>query len=115
MAAGVSGYAALCARVRVKYSRLLGASEMGSLAETADLGALIEALKHTQYGPVLEGLRERESVLPAIITALRRRLDAEARSVIQAAPGNSRRVLAQLHRRHEVNNLKAVLRGLADR
>ena len=33
--------------------------------------------------------------------------------MIRATPGDARRVVAKLHRRHEVNNIKAVLRGIA--
>lgn len=113
MTGGVAGYAAISARVRVKYSRLLGASEMRLLAEAADLGSLLDGLKRTAYGPVIESLKQRDSTLPSVIAALRSYLAAEARSVIRAAPGPSRPVLVQLHRRHEVNNLKAVLRGIA--
>lgn len=113
MGAGVSAYAALSARVRVKYSRLLSASEIRSLAEAADLGSLVEGLKRTQYGPEIANLRDRESTPAAIIRALRSTAAAEARSVLQAAPGKSRPLLSQLFRRHEVNNLKAVLRGIA--
>ena len=113
MAGGVSGYAALCARVRVKYSRLLSPSEIRILGEAADFAALIEGLKRTAYGPVLETLRDQESTPTTVTAALRSHLSAEARSVIQQAPGTARRVLAQLHRRHELNNLKAILRGIA--
>jgi vacuolar-type H+-ATPase subunit C/Vma6 len=83
------------------------------LGEAADLGVLIEGLKRTHYGPALENLRERESRLSSIVAALRSHLSAEARSVIRQAPGTARRVLEQLHRRHELNNLKAVLRGIS--
>ncbi len=113
MAGGISNYASICARVRVKYSLLLDAKGMRTLEDAPELAALVEALKHTQYADELEQLREREPTVPAIVAALRRRLASEARSVIQGTPGAARRVLIQLHRRHELDNLKAILRGVA--
>lgn len=113
MAGGVAGYGALSARVRVKYSNLLSGQALHALGETEDFPSLIDALKRTTYGPDLDAEREQEHRLQDVIRGLRRRQAAEARSVIQAAPGSSRRLLLQLFRRHEVNNLKAVLRAIA--
>ena len=64
MAAGVSGYGAVSARVRVKYSSLLSARELHALGETDDLTALVDALKHSNYGPDIEAHRERELSAP---------------------------------------------------
>jgi vacuolar-type H+-ATPase subunit C/Vma6 len=97
----------------VKYSQLLAGSDINRLATASDLGSLIEGLKQTAYGPEVEQLRERVPESAAVIGALRRRQAIEAQSCIQAAPGAARRVLIQLHRRHEVNNLKALLRAIA--
>jgi len=113
MSGGVSSYAALCARVRVKYARLLSAADIRLLGEAADLDALVETLKRTPYGAAIEELRDLQNMPSALSMVFRSHQAAEARSVIQAAPGTARRVLRQLDRRHEVNNLKAVLRGIA--
>lgn len=113
MAGGVSGYGAVSARVRVKYSNLLSEGELHALAEADDLTALVDALKRTAYGPEIEAQRERELTAADVMRSIRRRQASEARSVIQAVPGSSRRVLVQLFRRHEVNNLKAILRAVA--
>ena len=113
MGGGVSAYAAISARVRVKYSQLLTESELGSLGATADVASLTDGLRHTPYVSAIHSLTDHQYRVPAVIGALKRRQAEESWSVIQAAPGNSRRVLLQLHCRHEVNNLKAVLRGIA--
>jgi vacuolar-type H+-ATPase subunit C/Vma6 len=97
----------------VKYSNLLDEGELHALGETVDLTALIDALKRSNYGPDIEAQRERTLSAGEVIRILRLRQASEAHSVIQATPGASRRVLVQLFRRHEVNNLKAVLRAIA--
>jgi len=97
----------------VKYSNLLGEGELHTLGEAEDFAALVDALKRTHYGPEMEAHRERELSAAEVIRILRLRQASEARSIIQANPGTSRRVLIQLFRRHEVNNLKAVLRAIA--
>jgi hypothetical protein len=97
----------------VKYSNLLGERELHALGETEDLTALVEGLKRSSYGPDIEAQRERDLSAGEVIRILRQRQAAEAQSLIQATPGASRRVLVQLFRRHEVNNLKAVLRAIA--
>jgi V/A-type H+-transporting ATPase subunit C len=113
MAGGVSGYGAVSARVRVKYSNLLGEGELHALGEAEDFAALVDALKRSTYGPDMEAQRERELSAAEVIRILRMRQASEAHSVIQATPGTSKRVVIQLFRRHEVNNLKAVLRAIA--
>ena len=111
MSGGVTGYAALAARVRVKYSNLLTPSELRLLSDAPNLGAFIEALKKSHYHMAAGVQGDIPSIAEATGT-FRSHQAAEAVSVIRAAPGNARRVLASLHRRHEVNNIKAALRGL---
>ena len=113
MPGGVSAYAAVSARVRVKYSRLAGAPGIRALSDAADLTAFTEILRHTSYGPAIEDLKDRQPGPSMVAQALRGWQAAEARSLISAAPGTGRRILLRLHRRQEVNNLKAVLRGVA--
>ena len=57
---GVSGYAAINARVRVKYSTLLSAQDIARLSEAPDYPALIAQLKGSAYGPYLEKVSEKE-------------------------------------------------------
>ncbi len=112
MAGGVSGYAAINARVRVMYSYLLTAEDLERLSQVPDLPALVAALRQTAYGPYLEALRERELTPQAIIHQIKRRLADAYQSVINVAPFETRSLFVQLYRYYEVNNLKAVLRGI---
>jgi V/A-type H+/Na+-transporting ATPase subunit C len=113
MGGGVGGYAAVCARVRVKYSNLLGPAEMRQLSDAPDLSGFNEALKKTRYQALARGIEAEVPPIADLADSFRRGLGDEAASVIRAMPGAARRVVARLHRRHEVNNIKATLRGIA--
>jgi V/A-type H+-transporting ATPase subunit C len=112
MAGGVSGYAAINARVRVKYSYLLSGEELARLSQAPDLAALVGALKQTAYGPYLENMREKDFTPQAVIYQIKRRLADAYQSVVHVAPPQTHSLLVQLYRYYEVNNLKAVLRGI---
>lgn len=112
MSGGVSGYAAINARVRVMYSYLLSAEDFERLRQAPDLPALVAALRQTAYGPYLENLRENELTPQVIIRQIKRRLADAYESVINAAPPQTHSLFVQLYRYFEVNNLKAVLRGI---
>jgi V/A-type H+/Na+-transporting ATPase subunit C len=112
MAGGVSGYAAINARVRVMYSTLLSPQTFAELSETADLEALIAALKHTEYGPYLEKVKDKNLTPRRAVFQLRSRLADAYGSVSRSAPADARALLMQLYRHFEVDNLKAVLRGI---
>jgi len=112
MAGGVAGYAALNARVRVMFSYLLRAPDLSALSEAADLQSLVSALKRTAYGPYLDAIKEKETSPRAIILALKKRLAESSQSIIRTSPLQAHRILAQLYRYFEVNNLKALLRGV---
>lgn len=113
MAGGLADYAALCARVRIKYSRLLSGAEMQILQEAPNLNSLAGSLQRTAYADTLLLGKDLALTPTRIIQAIRQRLQGEAASVIQGAPMAARRVLRQVHRQHEVANLKALLRGVA--
>lgn len=113
MSGGGTGYAAVSARVRVKYSHLLGPSEMRQLSEAPDLAGFNEALKRTAYQSLAGVVQGESQSIIGLAALFRRDLSNEATSVIRALPGSARRVAAKLHRRHEVNNIKATLRGIA--
>lgn len=113
MAGGVSGYAAVSARVRVKYSKLLGAAELRELLDAPDLAAFGVALKQTRYADVLQTGAADDSSGRVYLDAFRRGFASEARSVIRAMPGNTRSVVDWVLRRHELNNVKATLRAIA--
>lgn len=110
--AGVSGYAAISARVRAMYSDLLGPEDLERLSDTPDLPSLISQLKTTAYGPYLERLKDQAVTPQQLLQAIKGRLADSYESVVQLAPEQSRPLLKYLYRYHEVDNLKAVLRGL---
>lgn len=112
MPGGVSGYAAINARVRVMYSTLLTPQALDELSETADLDALVAALKHTDYGPYLEKVKDKNLTPRRAVFQMRMRLADAYGSVIRSSPADARALLAQLFRHFEVDNLKAVLRGI---
>jgi V/A-type H+-transporting ATPase subunit C len=109
---GISGYAAVNARVRVMYSTLLTPQEMNRLFEAPDFNNLIEQLKHTAYGPYLEQVRDRDLTPRRAAFQLRERLANAYSSIIGIVPEQTRPLLIQLYRFFEVSNLKAVLRGI---
>ncbi len=109
---GVSAYAAINARVRAMYSAMLDAQNLAGLAEAADFPSLVGLLKQTAYGPYLETLKEKDLTPRSAIYQIKSRLADVYQSVISMAPGQSRPLVVQLYRYYEVDNLKAVLRGI---
>jgi V/A-type H+-transporting ATPase subunit C len=112
MANGVSGYAAISARVRAMYSSLLSPQDFARLSDSPDLPTLIAQLKNTAYGPDLESLKERDFTPQKVELQIEGRLADSYASVIQMAPQHAKPILKQLYRYFEVDNLKAVLRGI---
>lgn len=109
---GVSGYAALNARVRVMYSTLFSQQTFSSLYEAADFNALIGLLKNTEYGVYLEKAKDKDLTPRRAAFQIRGRLTDIYHSIIRSAPDYARPLLIQRFRYFEVDNLKAVLRGL---
>ena len=101
------------AKTRILYSQLLSPGELAALGEATGLAVLLETLKRTAYGHELDSLKDREPTKEAITQALKSQLAATYQSVMQTATNPARRIIVQLYRRHELNNLKALLRGLA--
>jgi V/A-type H+-transporting ATPase subunit C len=112
MANGVSGYAALHARVRIMYSGLLTQQQSDLLRDTASLSALVAALKNTAYGPYLTSTDEKELTARRVVAQLKRKVADAYMAVIHSAPGEARALLVQALRHFEVRNLKAILRGI---
>jgi V/A-type H+-transporting ATPase subunit C len=112
MSSGVSGYAALNARVRAMYSSLLSEQEMTRLSDADDFQTLTGLLKSSIYGPYIENLKDKDLTPRRTISKIRGRLADAYFSVIHMAPGHARPLLIQLYRYFEVGNLKAILRGI---
>ena len=109
---GVSGYAAISARVRAMYSSQLSPQDFARLSDAADLPSLVTQLKQTAYGPYLENLKEKDLTPQKLDLAIKGRLADAYRSVIQMAPEHARPILKQLYRYFEIQNLKAILRAV---
>jgi len=109
---GVSGYAAISARVRAMYSSLLSPQDFARLRAAPDFPTLITQLKQTAYGPYLENLKEKDMTPQKVDRAIKGRLADSYYSVIHMAPEHARSLLKQLYRYFEVQNLKAVLRAI---
>lgn len=111
-ASGVSGYAAISARVRAMYSSLLSPQDLVRLSDTPDFTSLLTQLKPTVYGPYIESLKDKELTPRRVVFQIKGRLADVYNSVIHMAPEHTRPLLTQLYRYFEVENLKAVLRGI---
>ncbi|MGB8981178.1 MAG: V-type ATPase subunit [Anaerolineales bacterium] len=109
---GVSGYAAISARVRAMYSSLLSPQDFARLSDAPDFATLITQLKQTAYAPYLENLKDKDLTPQKVDLAIKGRLADSYHSVIQMAPEHARSLLKQLYRYFEVQNLKAVLRAI---
>jgi V/A-type H+-transporting ATPase subunit C len=94
------------------YSSLLTPQEISRLGEAADLSVLLAQLKHTAYGPYLEKVKDRDLTPRRAAFQIRQRLAEAYTSIIHAAPEHTRTLLMQRYRAFEVDNLKAVLRGI---
>ncbi len=109
---GVSGYAAISARVRAKSAELLTPQDMVRLIEAPDFASLFTALKATAYAPYLENLKDQDITPRRVILEAKRRLADSFESIVQMVPVETRPLIKQLFRYFEVGNLKAVLRAL---
>ena len=109
---GVSAYAAINARVRAMYSDLLSPQDLGRLSDAPDVLNLVGQLKHTAYGPYLDNLKDKDFIPRRIILQIKGKLADAYHTVIYAAPEYTRPFLSQFYRYFEVENLKAILRGI---
>ncbi len=112
MATGVFGYAAINARVRAMYSTLLSPQEWAELINAPDFNTLIGLLRRTVYGPYLVQVDESELNPRRAVYEIKRQMADTYTTVIKAAPEQTCPLLTQLYRGFEVDNLKAVLRGI---
>jgi len=112
MANSVAGYAATNSRVRVMYSTLLSEPDRARLYEAPDLDSLVTILKSTAYGPYVDRIKDNALNARRVAFHIRGRLADTYMSLIHTAPEHARSLLAQRYRYFEVDNLKAVLRGI---
>ncbi len=110
---GVSGYAAVNARVRAMYSGRLTAEVWAGLNGAADVKTLIGLLKNSVYGRYLNAVEEKSLSPRRTVFQIENRVADAYAAIVHWVPVHARAFMAQLYRRFEVDNLKAVLRGVA--
>ncbi len=109
---GVFGYAAINARVRAMYSRLLTPQEWAEMVNALDLNALIALLRRSIYGPYLARVDESDLTPRRVVFQIKSQMADIYAAVIKAAPEQTCPLLTLLYRDFEVDNLKAVLHGI---
>lgn len=109
---GVSGYSAINASVRVKYADMLSPQEWAGLIEAPDFTGLISQLKHTKYSPYLNKVDEKDLTPRRAVYQIKGQMADAYQGIIRSAPPATHKVLVQLYRSFEIDNLKAVLRGI---
>ncbi|MBC7261595.1 MAG: V-type ATPase subunit, partial [Chloroflexi bacterium] len=108
----VSAYAIAHARVRAMYSAMLSAGVWAMLCAAPDFSSLVAALKSTVYGPYLTKVEEKDLTPRRAVYQIKGHLAKAYDTVIRLVPDQVRPLLRQLYRLFEVDNLKAVLRGI---
>lgn len=110
--AGVSEYSAVHARVRAMYSTMLTMETWEALCEASNFAALLNVLKETAYGPYLTEVEDKDLSPRRAVYQVKMHLAKAYQTVIRLVPEHVCQVLIQLYRLFEVDNLKAVLRGV---
>lgn len=112
MAGGANAYAAVHARVRAMAANILDQSTWQRLINTPDLMGLVTVLKDTVYGNYVSATDDHALTSRRVAYEIRKRLANDFTVIIHNAPEHVRALLSQIFRLYEVDNLKAVLRGL---
>ncbi len=110
---GASGYAAIHSRVRVLYSTLISPQAGLGLREASDLAGLVTLLKNTGYEPYLKKLEDRQLTARGVVYQFKQRIADVYMTIIHSVPSQARPMATQFFRRFEIDNLKALLRGIA--
>jgi V/A-type H+-transporting ATPase subunit C len=110
---GVLGYSIIHARVRAMYATMLDTASWQRLCEAGTYPALLEALKATVYGPYLKTVQEQNLTSRRAVYQIKGHLADAFVTVIRSIPDAARPLVTQLYRLYEVDNLKALLRGVA--
>jgi len=92
---------------------MLDPSTWEKLCETEAYPALVETLKTTVYGPYLEAVADQNVTPRRAVYQMKKHLAGAFATVIGSAPPAARPLVTQVYRLYEVDNLKALLRGIA--
>ena len=112
LSSGSSAYAAAHARVRAMYATMLTSHTWLAMRDVADYASLIDVLKATVYGPYLAEVSEENLTPRRAVYQATKHLAAAFGTILRLVPDSARPLVSQLFRRYEVDNLKALLRGL---
>ncbi len=110
---GVSAYAAVHARVRAMRASLLSPELWRQLDAAPDFAALSSTLQETVYGPYLDQVDDALLTPRRAVYQIKIHLSQACMTVTRMVSNKVRPLMTQLYRLYEVDNLKAVLRGLA--
>lgn len=109
---GVTAYANVNARVRGMIANLLQPVSLARLAACADFACVISTLRDTDYHQYLSEVKETTLTSRRISYEIRKKLASAFITIIKSAPDFAKPLLIQLFLLYEVDNLKAVLRGM---
>lgn len=109
----VTVYAPINAVVRALYSRHLTPTTKRAFIQAPDFDALLNLLANTTYGPYLTPLHRATLTPRRAVYQIRLHLAASYHKLIRLTPEPGRQLLIHLWRVYEIDNLKAVLRGVA--
>lgn len=102
-------YAYVNAKLRAKLSKLISERQYKQLVQAVDLEAAYEILRQTEYRELFQEIATIRHIRRAE-TALVQRLIAAHREIAAQAKGGLRDFIEELMRKHEVDNLKVLLR-----
>jgi len=108
---GVTAYSFLHATVRALYATMLSPVTWRSLIQAKDLKSTLSVLSETVYAPYLQ--IERELLKPRrVVYQIRQHLADVYEKIIRLTPEPGHQLMLWLWRLYEVDNLKAVIRGV---
>jgi vacuolar-type H+-ATPase subunit C/Vma6 len=111
-AGGVYEYAHVNARVRAIYSTLITPLMWNDLISATDYRFLISLLRPTDYGPYLLQVDEKDLTPRRAVYQINKQMADIYATVLRVAPEPTCPLLVQYYRNFEVDNLKALLRGI---
>jgi V/A-type H+-transporting ATPase subunit C len=94
------------------YATMLARQTWLACCQASDYPALIDELKATTYEPYLAEVDEGDLTPRRATYQATKHLAAAFRTILRLVPASGRPLVTQLFRRYEVDNLKALLRGL---
>ena len=112
MLSQVNDYAAVNARTRAMYARMLTTEDWNQLHESRDCTRIIQVLRETVYGPYLNNVDEKLLHPRRVEFEIKKHLSNSFDILTRLVPKRARNFFYQYYRVHEVDNLKAILRGL---